>query len=132
MKRARLELGAKGAANEFLAQRLPELAVDQRHAALPTRAQLLHAAQRAAEEGEVLVDECRRQVGRGGAGVVPSQVRLRIVERHQAKLPLQLLVELRLGDVEDVEARQAGGGQVGVPVKLGSETAAALNVPFVE
>ncbi len=121
MQRLGLQLGAEVLLDELLAQRLADLVVHQRDAALPQRRQLGHAAQRAAVVVEVLVHERLRQERRRDVRHVPAQVGLDLVELAHPQLEVERLEEPGLADVEAVVAGQAHAGEVRRPVERGGQ-----------
>src|SRR5581483_646994 len=104
--------------DERLAERLAEIAVGVLHAALPPRTQLLRTGQRLAVEGEVLVDEGRRQHRRRRVEQLPPQIRLDVVDGRRGEDLAERLEEVGLGDVQRVDRRRADPLEVCLPLEL--------------
>ena len=115
-----LASGGKYFSTYLRPERLAEQRIGRLRAALPARLHLARAVQELLAERELGLDEIGGQRRRGGIEHARAQVRLPVGDRSRTQLALELLHELRLGDVQ-LALRQPGRGVVAIPVEPGRE-----------
>ena len=116
-----LGLRSEGAADELLSESFTEVVVGVLDAALPARSELLGAAQVAAVEGKILIDEGAGEILRASADEVPAQVGAPGGDRLLFDERLHALEELGLVHVDRGEGREVVGGEVLIPVEARGE-----------
>ena len=113
----RLALGRKIALDIELAEIEADQAVDEADGPLPARLDFGNAAQRMQLEGEVLLDERRRQIARIGTEQIVSEIGLECLDRRVAEDGGKACEKARLrhDDGRDIGAG-AGSSEIGPPI----------------
>src|SRR5215472_12801393 len=132
LQRVLFGIGGESAVDKLLAQGFTQEVIDLAHATLPARRQLLHTAQRAAIELEVLLNKWTGEIRGVGAGDMPAQVGLDVVQAVVLELPVEFLVELGLGYVESVYVGNANSLEIDVPIEARCQRLQALAVHLVK
>ena len=117
LERAGLQFRAKCSGHVYLADSFAELVVQQLNATLPARPDLLGPLQKLAIEIEVRHHERGRQVRRVLPNDLPAKVSLPVPERLRLQQRLQRLKELRLRNVERLQAGNPRCREIGTPVE---------------
>src|ERR1019366_8147948 len=101
-------------------QRFPQKLVSGFRASLPSRLQFSHPAERLLVEVEVLLHEGLREMGRRAMQKLPGQIDFPIGKSCGAQLPVNLLHELRLLNIQ-VDPRQVRVLVIAIPIEVGRE-----------